>query len=158
MIITPLHPGDTKALWDLEQEIWTSDNTPNLDSKPSYVEFSRTLADARMLIAREEDEILGFISYDFPTSLSSQKKQWAIEIGVAASAQGRGVGTKLMEAVLAKAEEEGIKKLSLRVMGTNHGAIRFYKRFGFAEEAHYLREFWIQDRWVDDYQLAYYID
>jgi RimJ/RimL family protein N-acetyltransferase len=42
-------------------------------------------------------------------------------------------------------------------MATNPGAITFYKKMGFEQEAHYKKEFWINDTWVDDFQFAYYL-
>lgn len=76
-------------------------------------------------------------------------------IGVANQAQGRGVGQKLLEALKAKAREEGIHKLSLRVMGTNLGAQRFYLRNGFEIEGNLKEEFKIGDKYVDDIFMGF---
>ena len=43
-----------------------------------------------------------------------------------------GVGTSLMQQVMEWSRAEGARKLMLEVRKSNHGAIGFYKRFGFS--------------------------
>lgn len=53
-------------------------------------------------------------------------------IAVDASARGRGIGSRLIEAVLAYASESGFCAVALEVVDTNPGAQRLYERMGFA--------------------------
>jgi GNAT superfamily N-acetyltransferase len=48
---------------------------------------------------------------------------------------GRGIGAALMEWALAHAREEGADEMLLSVWAENHGAQRFYARYGFAKRA-----------------------
>ena len=56
-------------------------------------------------------------------------------IGVARSAQRRGVGSLLMEALAIHAIGSGCERMLLEVNALNGSAIRFYQRLGFAEIA-----------------------
>ena len=54
-----------------------------------------------------------------------------LAIAVVPSARGRGVGTKLLDALVARAREAGHDALSLGVDRDNSGAIELYARHGF---------------------------
>jgi ribosomal protein S18 acetylase RimI-like enzyme len=60
-----------------------------------------------------------------------------LAIAVVPSARGQGVGTALLEALLATARAEGHTAISLSVDRLNRGAIELYQRHGFGahEEA-----------------------
>lgn len=55
-----------------------------------------------------------------------------LAIAVVPSARGKGVGRKLLEALLARAREAGHGAISLSVDPANDGAIDLYTRHGFA--------------------------
>jgi ribosomal protein S18 acetylase RimI-like enzyme len=54
-----------------------------------------------------------------------------LAIAVVPSARGRGVGSALLDALLARAREDGYDAVSLAVDRTNEGAIDLYRRHGF---------------------------
>ena len=56
-----------------------------------------------------------------------------LAIAVVPSARGRGVGSKLIDALLARAREEGHRAVSLSVDRANAGAIELYGRHGFEQ-------------------------
>ena len=56
------------------------------------------------------------------------------DFSVLPEAQGRGVGTALLEEMQRRAEARGASKLTLEVVGTNAAAQRLYERFGFAHD------------------------
>ncbi|TXE12367.1 GNAT family N-acetyltransferase [Algoriphagus aquimarinus] len=66
-----------------------------------------------------------------------------IKMGVAASAQGKGVGMILAKAILAKAKEMGGKKVVLYTHSKLAPALRIYEKLGFKaaelEEGKYCR-------------------
>ncbi|MFP4623657.1 MAG: ribosomal protein S18-alanine N-acetyltransferase [Gemmatimonadota bacterium] len=53
------------------------------------------------------------------------------DIAVAESWRGRGIGTRLIEAVLAEVGARGVRELFLEVRLSNYGAQRLYERHGF---------------------------
>jgi len=53
-------------------------------------------------------------------------------LAVDAAARGRGVGSRLLEAVIDKARRERCRAVRLEVVDTNTGARRLYERLGFS--------------------------
>lgn len=66
--------------------------------------------------------------------------------------RGWGVGTALLETLLAWAEDHPtLKKVSLAVFADNEPAIGLYRKLGFVEEGRRVREVRLgPDRYVDD--------
>jgi ribosomal protein S18 acetylase RimI-like enzyme len=54
-----------------------------------------------------------------------------LAIAVVPNARGKGVGAKLLDALLARARTEGFGTISLSVDRNNAGAIGLYERHGF---------------------------
>jgi ribosomal protein S18 acetylase RimI-like enzyme len=54
-----------------------------------------------------------------------------LAIAVVPNARGKGVGSKLLDALLARAREAGYPTVSLSVDRENSGAIELYRRHGF---------------------------
>ncbi len=66
-----------------------------------------------------------------------------------ASATGSGLGTALMEWALAEARTHGADELRLSVWAENHGAQRFYARYGFEKVADI--SFWVGQHRDDEF-------
>jgi ribosomal protein S18 acetylase RimI-like enzyme len=58
-----------------------------------------------------------------------------LAIAVVPSARGKGVGSALLAALLARAREAGYPSISLSVDRNNAGAIELYQRHGFSQVA-----------------------
>ena len=58
-----------------------------------------------------------------------------LAIAVVPSARGKGIGSALLEALLARAREAGHEAISLSVDRNNAGAIRLYEQHGFQRVA-----------------------
>ena len=58
-----------------------------------------------------------------------------LAIAVVPSARGKGVGSALLAALLARAREAGYPSISLSVDRNNAGAIELYERHGFSQVA-----------------------
>ena len=75
-------------------------------------------------VARVNGEIAGYTS---PHTIDGQRRIGALY--VSPKAQGKGVGTKLLEKAVAWHGRE--RDVFLHVLGYNQNAINFYERFGF---------------------------
>lgn len=66
--------------------------------------------------------------------LQCASERWhIIDIALLPAECGRGVGTRIIEALEARAWPQGVGTLTLMVLATNGAARRFYLRQGFAE-------------------------
>ncbi len=54
--------------------------------------------------------------------------------GIKRPHQGRGIGTKIMQALIRDLQADGVRRIELRVEADNQRAISFYKKLGFKAE------------------------
>ncbi len=54
-----------------------------------------------------------------------------VSVYVAADAQGRGVGSRLLAQLLTAAQQAGIWTIEARIFPTNHASLRLHEKFGF---------------------------
>ncbi len=83
------------------------------------------------LLAAEEGKFLGFAAYEL--NYSEGEKTKLHKIYVLPSAQGKGLGKKLINEVSDQAKANGQKSLLLNVNKFNQSAIDFYGYLGFKE-------------------------
>ena len=84
-------------------------------------------------LAYFKDLMVGAIACRLEEKEPGQKKLYIMTLGVLASYRGRGIGTKLLEHVLANVGALGeVKSIYLNVQSNNDEAIAFYKKFGFS--------------------------
>lgn len=72
-----------------------------------------------------------------------------LAISVDQSYWGRGIGTKLMETVIAYAKENGVELLNLEVREDNAPAIHLYQKFGFQTIGVFPAFFKIGEEYID---------
>jgi len=77
-----------------------------------------------------EDEILGYVTYFFGYYTWIGKSLYMDDLYVRPDFRGTGVGTKLINEVIAFAKAESCKKLRWQVSEWNQPAIDFYKSLG----------------------------
>lgn len=91
------------------------------------------------LAVAEDGTLLGYCKLRYPSKMEVIATATdPLELGqlyCAGSATGRGVGSALMDWVLAEGAAGGHDAIVLSVYSENHGAQRFYERYGFAKTA-----------------------
>ncbi|MCE5209782.1 MAG: GNAT family N-acetyltransferase [Chloroflexi bacterium] len=92
-----------------------------------------------ILLAQESKDVLGLLSYSVRPNLYHAGNCCLIEeLVVDATARSRGIGGMLVSAIMEKAGKAGCAEISVSTMPDNGGAIRFYRKHGFGDEAVYL--------------------
>ena len=88
---------------------------------------------AYVVIAVDED---GRIVGDASLERGPRRLHHAAELGISTLKEywGRGIGSRLMEEMIAYAKENGITKINLRVRADNERAKALYRKFGFEKE------------------------
>jgi ribosomal protein S18 acetylase RimI-like enzyme len=93
-----------------------------------------------VLVAESNSSIVGFVNCAvFPSFWESQKQGLITDFFVQPAYQNRWVGSKLLEAIIKRGDEENIVELHVSTGWKNQKARKFYSKFGFTEE-HLLLE------------------
>jgi L-phenylalanine/L-methionine N-acetyltransferase len=97
------------------------------------------------LVAEREGAIVGSAALFSVGPLLRRQHVMGLGISVAVPAQGQGVGTQLMTALLGYADRwTPILRIELTVFADNAPAIALYRRFGFEEEGR-MRAYALRD-------------
>ncbi len=137
------------ALAALHNRIWNDRNSPQIRLvTPEEYEEHHPIGSE--LVALADGRLCGFVNMRPQTRMESNAHVVALAIAVDPEFQGLGVGRALMEAAYEAAKAEGKRKLTLRVMSTNEGAIAFYEKLGYRVEGRLVEEFYVAGRYVDD--------
>ncbi|MEA5451591.1 GNAT family N-acetyltransferase [Leptolyngbya sp. CCNP1308] len=98
-----------------------------------------THADAALLVAVEQDAVIGFISLHFIPQLALPGDFCRISyFCVDPEARGQGVGTALEMAASALAQARGCDRIEVHCHSRREQAHRFYYRQGYGESPKYL--------------------
>lgn len=147
---------DASALMEIDGLVWNETTTPGIQIVwKSREEYLQKCPPGSQLVAGIGDRICGYLGFDIPTPLASNKHVYSINIAIHPDYHRQGIGGKLIDAIKQHASEQGIRKLSLRVLATNPGAIAFYKSCGFIEEGRLIGEFYLDGQYVDDLLMYY---
>ena len=87
------------------------------------------------VVVNNADEILGYVTYFFGYYTWIGKSLYMDDLYVRPDFRGAGVGTKLINEVIAFAKAENCKKLRWQVSEWNQPAIDFYKSLGATVDA-----------------------
>jgi [ribosomal protein S18]-alanine N-acetyltransferase len=140
LVVRPLRAADVEACAAIMAALplWREYGVSAASARDT---FTAALAgqESRVQVAEDGARILGFVEYLVRGTFGHSGYVWAV--GVAADAQGRGVGGRLMDAAEADILGAG-PNVFLLVNSTNATAQRFYARRGYrriGELADYMR-------------------
>jgi ribosomal-protein-alanine N-acetyltransferase len=101
------------------------------DERWSAAMFWNELANGHFyLVARSDDEVVGYAGLSV-----NGTEAWVQNIAVRADRQRQGIGTALLEALIAEARRRGAGPVLLEVAVDNAAGQRLYDRHGFAPVA-----------------------
>lgn len=95
--------------------------------------IGRHIADSTLLVARSEEEIVGFVMFAVEYRLYTTDSIRGIvhNLFVAPEQRGEGIGTALMDAAEAVLIEQGATVIGLETLAANADARRFYTDLGY---------------------------
>jgi GNAT superfamily N-acetyltransferase len=122
--------SDKERLFSLFSQ-WDDDN--HFDYAVFSESFDRILSDTgnRILVAREEDAIVGYVQFFPVDELGFRPFVEIAEFLVAPEVRSRGIGAALLERVEDTARANGIACLKLSSQTFRERAHAFYERHGF---------------------------
>ncbi len=150
MILRPATTADLVALSALATESFiarfgplysAADLASFLDENLTPVAFAADLANPDRLIqlAERDGTLLAFakisLTCGFPAYARGSRVMELKQLYAASAATGLGIGGALMDWAMAEFETRGADEVQLSVYSENHGAHRFYARYGFTKVA-----------------------
>jgi len=147
--------ADDAALRDIDQQTWSPSTAP-ADRWPTDKPFFTESAGPDLVVAADVDgTAIGYSRLESVFPVPSTQHVLGINgFAVHPQWQGRGVAGRLLTATIALARERGARKLTLRVLASNPGAIRVYQRAGFVEEGRLTGLFLLEGQYVDDLLMS----
>jgi L-amino acid N-acyltransferase YncA len=102
-----------------------------------------------VLVAEGEGAVVGWASLNVFNARRAYEHVADLSLYVQREARGHGVGSRLLEALVARARELGYHKLVLAAFPWNEAGMRAYRRAGFREVGIYREQGRLDGRWVD---------
>jgi phosphinothricin acetyltransferase len=132
-------PGDVAAIAVVYNALIASTTVAWTEATESVQDRSvwlqkQTEAQRPVLVATIEDDVVGFASYgDFRDSTKWPGYRFTVEhtVHVAEAQWGSGIGRALMEELMQRASDAGLRVMIGAIDGSNDGSIRFHRRLGF---------------------------
>jgi RimJ/RimL family protein N-acetyltransferase len=136
--VRPATIGDARAMAELfaavAEERTGIATEPPVDVEARTAQFATSIAES--IVAVADGQVVGMIH----TTVS---RHGFGEFGMLVDREwrGRGVGSALIEATIDWARDQGLHKLCLEVFAHNTAAIALYRKYGFVEEGHRVRQY-----------------
>jgi ribosomal-protein-alanine N-acetyltransferase len=123
-VVRPMRWWDIEQVAALERAVFTDDPWP---AEGFWSELAGVPATRFYLVARAGQQVVGYAGLMVVGSAGDVQT-----LAVAPSYRHHGLGTALLEALLAQAWRRGAAAVHLEVRADNEAAIRLYTRHGFA--------------------------
>jgi ribosomal protein S18 acetylase RimI-like enzyme len=137
--IAPATEADLPAIKTLLAELMEAMKSTDGFEVEQSIENCRKLMqdpDNYMLIARDNERILGFVNFTTRKTIMHPGPSGLIdELVVSKSSRGSGIGKRLIAAVIERCRELGCCEVEVSTEKGNARARRFYKSCGIDEEA-----------------------
>jgi phosphinothricin acetyltransferase len=129
--IRPMTRDDWPAVEEIYAEGIATGNATFETSAPRYEEFDASRLRDHRLVAVQDGRIVGWAALSPTSSRECYAGVAEHSVYVAGSMRGRGVGRKLMDALLASADEGGIWTIQTNVFPENAATVALHERVGF---------------------------
>jgi len=137
MTIEPATPADIPVLCNLLDHLFAQEAEfcPDREAQQRGLEMIiDNPATGTILVVRQGGAVVGMVNLLYTVSTALGKRVAIFEDMVVAPPQrGSGIGSSLLEAVLAHAAQQGCGRITLLTDADNGGAQRFYRRHGFVD-------------------------
>ena len=152
-VIRRVVPGDAAAIAAIYNHhvvntIVTFEETPVDDA-----EMRRRIADIdashAWFVAQDGARVAAYAYASAWRARSAYRRSVETTVYVASDAMGRGLGTKLYEALLRELAQRGFHCAMGGIALPNAGSVALHERMGFAKVAHFREVGWKLGRWID---------
>lgn len=131
--IIPMQPADWQAVCEIYRQGIATGNATFETELPEWEKWNSAHRQHCRLIAREEEEILGWAALSPVSARAVYAGVAEVSVYVAAATRGRGVGKSLLKALIEDSEVNGIWTLQAGIFPENIASIALHKSCGFRE-------------------------
>jgi phosphinothricin acetyltransferase len=146
-------PADADAIAVIYNE-GIEDRVATLETETRSVDERRRWLAARgprhpVVVGEMDGQVVGWGSLNSFNPRPAYDPVADFSVYVGRAWRGRGVGHRLLEALIARARELGYHKLVLAAFPFNAAGITLYRRLGFVEVGVYREQGQLDGKWVD---------
>ena len=140
MIIRRAERSDVPAMREIFNEVLRNSNSIYRETEVTLEErfawFDEKINHGFPIFGAYEDEkLIGYAGYGTWRAAEGYRKSVELTIYVDNSHRDSGVGTKLMQAIINQAKEDGFHVMIGAIDSKNRESIKFHQKFGFTETA-----------------------
>ena len=125
--------GDVPAMFELIKELALYEKAPEQVTntvEQMYIDGFGENPIFGTIVSEVDGEIVGMALYYYRYSTWKGKRLYLEDLIVSETMRGRGLGEKLLNAIIEKARQTACTGLMWQVLDWNEPAINFYKKFG----------------------------
>jgi GNAT superfamily N-acetyltransferase len=155
-LVRPATTEDDGPLLALDRAAWTAGSgLPSTRAEERTAYFNERRKPETHLVAALGGQIIGAVSTHPTTPFPEGAHVFGLwNLVVAEQARRMSIASALLSAAERRAAAHGARKVGLRVLATNTGAVRLYEQHGYAVEGRYVDEFLIDGAYVDDISMG----
>lgn len=155
-LVRPATTEDDAALLALDRAAWTAGSgLPSTGAEERTAYFNERRKPEAHLVAALDGQLVGAVSTHPTTPFPEGAHVFGLwNLVVAEQARRMGIASALLSAAERRAGSQGAKKVGLRVLATNTGAVRLYEQHGYTVEGRHVDEFLIDGAYVDDISMG----
>jgi phosphinothricin acetyltransferase len=117
---------------------------------PQWTEWDgRHLSTCRLVALHDGGEVVGWAALSAVSSRQVYRGVAEVSVYVATSAQGKGIGSALLSALVAESERNGIWTLQAGILAENAASIHLHEKAGFRVVGRRERIGCLDGRWRD---------
>jgi ribosomal protein S18 acetylase RimI-like enzyme len=137
--VEPAAPGDADAVATLwvalaqDQRRHGSRLLAETNRAAVRASIARHAADGGVAVARDGDDVAGFVRFDVDHGPLSQSVKRGIvrDLYVVSGRRGEGIGSRLLDHAEATLRDRGVDVVAVEAVAGNDDAVRFYERRGY---------------------------
>jgi L-2,4-diaminobutyric acid acetyltransferase len=129
------HAEEGTAMWQLVKTVGVLD----LNSEYAYMLMARHFCDTS-IVAEEDDQLLGFVTGYIPPNQPRVLFIW--QVGVVPQARGRGLASRMIKALLDRADMEDVLYIETTVTPSNQASTRLFERLAEKMDAPLAKTLW----------------
>jgi predicted N-acetyltransferase YhbS len=155
-LVRPAAAEDDAAVLALDRAAWTAGSgLPSTRAEERTAYFNDRRKPESHLLAALGGQIVGAVSTHQATPFPEGAHVFSLwNLVVAEQARRMSIASALLSAAERLAGAQGAKKVGLRVLASNTGAVRLYEQHGYTVEGRYADEFLIDGTYVDDISMG----